>query len=432
MRNFKSRKRLVTLLLAGGIALTTASCSIKKHSNAQVFNEPIDTINTIEIEEHLPEAEVLTEGIVTMTENIVELPLDITLETEAAEVVSEPISEVMRYYQEYNLTEAHFKAATLNSAAMRLGPGTDYQKVDSFCRGTILEVLGRSDNDWYLVKKDNMYYFTIGSNITMLNQIYDGMTMNDIVPNLTTAIQPTTGLNVREDATKDSKKVGYISGNRTYKVLDHLSNGWYKIDYQGHVAYVSGKYCREVYMLDGRFYQFVYAKQDCCLYDEYGNVKRYLEKYEGGTVYNEDDEKYLVWIGDDYGYMMRSDVKIAPARVINVDLSLQEVQVIDGSELIYQTDVCTGKDSTPTDKGVYTLGSETGPTVLRGPGYESPVANFAGVNGGEGFHPLGGTVFGDVDYYHNHGSHGCYRLNPETYEVFFEVTKSGDTVITHK
>ena len=425
MKNFKSRKRLITLLLAGGITLTTltAGSIIKGCTEKPTV---VTSANASELEEFF------TQGTVTFTENIVDLASEVTLTTQAAEVISEPVSELMSYYQLYDLENVHFKAATLNSSAVRTGPDKKYDKVDTFCRGTIVEVLGKSSNGWYLIEKNGKYYFTIGSNITMLNQMYDGMTLNDIVPNFTTAIQPTTGLNVRQKATKDSKKIGFISGNRTYKVLEHLNNGWYKIDYQGHEAYVSGQYCREVYMLDGRFYQFVYAKHDCCLYDEYGNVKRYLEKLEGGTVYNEDDEKYLVWIGDDYGYMMRSDVKIAPSRVINVDLSLQEVQVIDGSDLLLQIDTCTGKDSTPTDKGVYTLGSETGPTVLRGPGYECPVANFASVNGGEGFHPLGDTVFGDVDYYHRNGSHGCYRLNPDNYQEFFDVTKAGDTVITHK
>lgn len=424
MKNFKSRKRLITLLLAGSITLTTAACTIIKNTPAKPVS--VTYAEAMELEDKLPE------GIVTFTENIVDLPTEVVLETQEAEVISEPISDVMRYYQDFNLGEAHFKAATLNSANVRKGPGTNYDIVDTLCRGTILEVLGKANNDWYLVSNNGQLYFTIGSNIACLNQIYDGMTINDIVPNLVVGIQPTTGLNVRSQATQDSKKVGYISGLRTYEVLQETDNGWYKINYQGREAYVCGKYCREVYMLGGSFYQYVYAKQDCCLYDEYGNVKRYLEKWEGGPVYNEDGEKYLVWVGDDYGYMMRSDVKIAPGRVIDVDLSLQQTTVYDGSEFLLQIDTCTGKDSTPTDKGIYTLGAETGPRTLNGPGYSCPVENFAQVNGGEGFHPLGGTTYGDVDYYHNHGSHGCYRLPPERYQEFFEVTKAGDTVITHK
>jgi len=429
MKNFKMNKRLLTLLLAGTITLTTTACSMKKDTPVKT-----DVVTPVESEIVVNE-QFPIEGVVTVTENIIDLPEETTLDTQEAIVVSEPISDVMETYayDGFILNNCHAKAATLHKSNVRKGPGTDYEIVDSLYRGAIVEVLGKTSDGWCLISFNGQEYFTIESNLTMLNYLYDGMTMHDIVPNLTIGIQPTTELNVREEAKKDSKKLGLISGSRTYKVIDHLDNGWYEIEYHGRTAYVSGDYCKEVYMLGGRFYQYVYATHDCYLYDENGVPKDVLEKYEGGTVYNENDEYYLVWLGDRYGYMRREDVKIAPGRVIDVDMSLQEVTVIDGSDVLFVGDTITGKDSTPTDKGVYTLGAETGPTVLRGPGYESPVDNFAQVNGGEGFHPYGkASDYGDVDFYHLHGSHGCYRLNPAYYEDFFGATKKGDTVVTHK
>ena len=441
MKNFRMNKKLASILLAGGVAVTSLACTFApKGSNRN--NAPI-VVNT-SMADSIPAEEIVVgeilvnqEGMivepnVTLTENVIDLPEQVTLASMGGIVVSDPIADIMREYEAYGIGEVHAKAAFLHDSNVRTGPDTSFKKVQSFGTGIIAEVLGRTANDWYLIKVNGQTYFTIGSNIAILNYISDGMTMEDIVPNLALAIQPTTNLNVRQEPKKDSRKLGLISGRRTYRVLEHLSNGWYKIDYQGRIAYVSGDYCRETYILDGRFYQYVSAKHDCCLYDEYGNVKRYLEKLEGGPVYNENSDSYLIWIGDEWGFVKREDVKIIRGRVIDVDESLQHTTVYEGSNMLLQIDTCTGKDSTPTDKGIFSLGSETGPTVLRGPGYECPVANFAKVNGGEGFHPLGGTTYGDVEYYHKHGSHGCYRLPEDRYEEFFENTEPGDTVIFHK
>ena len=264
MKNFRMSKRLLTLLLAGGITVTSLACAISSRGNKQ--NTP-PVMTSISYASELPsEAPVAGEisvekaleiidpiGKVTLTENTIDMPSDVTLSTQEAVVTSEPISEVMRYYQEFSLSDCHAKAATLNSSVLRSGPGTDYPKVDVLYRGAIVEVLGRSNNDWYLISFNGNMYFTIGTNITLINYLYDDQTLQDIVPNLTLAIQPTTKLNVRQEPKKDSLKLGLISGKRTYKVLDYLDNGWYKIDYQGKEAYVKGQYCRETYILDGRF-----------------------------------------------------------------------------------------------------------------------------------------------------------------------------------
>jgi uncharacterized protein YgiM (DUF1202 family) len=437
MKNFRMSKKLLSILLAGGIAVTSLACTLipkgsKNNVPISVTTSVADALPTdapIAGEILVNEEGNIVEPNVTLTENIIDLPEQVALSSMEGIVVSDPIADIMREYEAYGLNEVHAKAAFLHDSNVRTGPDTTFKKVQSFGRGIIVEVLGRTANDWYLIKVSGETYFTIGSNIAILNYISDGMTMEDIVPNLALAIQPTTELNVRQEPRRDSYKLGLISGTRTYKVLDHLSNGWYKIDYQGTVAYVSGDYCRETYILDGSFYQYVSATHDCCLYDEYGNVKRYLERYEGGPVYNENSDSYLIWIGDEWGYIRRNDVTILRGRIIDVDLSLQEVTVYNGSEKLVQMDGCTGAAATPTDKGIHKLRGETGPTVLKGPGYSTPVDNFAGFNGGEGFHPLKCNNFGDVN---GAASHGCVRLRPDRYTEFFDVTYSGDTVVVHK
>ncbi len=422
MKNIRYSKRLLTIFLAGAISLTTTACTMKKNDSTK-YVSPVEAESVVLDDKN-------KEGIITLTDNVIDMLEDVSLDTQEAIVVSEPINEVMQMYA-YDgsiLYDYHCKAATLHESNVRIGPGTEYEKITSLCRGTILEVIGKTASGWCLVRNNGQEYYTIESNITMLNYLYDGMTMEDMVPNLALAIQPTTNLNVRQEPRKDSTKLGLISGNRTYKVLDH-SNGWYKIDYQGMVAYVKDDYCRETYILDGRFYQYVSATHDCILYDENGNPKRYLEKYEGGPVYNENSESYLIWVGDEWGYVRREDVRILHGRIIDVDDSLQQVTVYNGSEMIVQMDGCTGKASTPTDRGIHTLRAETGPTVLEGPGYSCPVENFAGFNGGEGFHPYKCNNFGDVN---GAASHGCVRLRPDRYTEFFDATFEGDTVVVHK
>ena len=84
------------------------------------------------------------------------------------------------------------------------------------------------------------YYFEVVLSATVVDdETYD--------PNVTvtelsgTRYVNTETLNVRDSWSSSSTKVGTLSYGAAVTVTGKCSNGWVRIQYEGHVAYVSGK-----------------------------------------------------------------------------------------------------------------------------------------------------------------------------------------------
>ena len=66
-------------------------------------------------------------------------------------------------------------------------------------------------------------------------------TLNIEVKAATGGVVTGNGVNVRAGASKDSEKIGSLSGNEEVTILEE-ENGWYKIEYKGGTGYVSADY----------------------------------------------------------------------------------------------------------------------------------------------------------------------------------------------
>lgn len=377
-----------------------------------------------------------TSGTITFTENIVNLSKDVSLINNYGYILEGNVNDIKAFNQDFQIVGICGRAVTLTELNIRKGPGTSYDKLETMRNGTTVSIYGRTSDNWYLINYNGIVGFVSGDYIQLLDVNYDDANnvIYSVIPQAELAIEPTTVLNVRDGNSTDYNKIGQISGNRKYKVIEKCSNGWYHIDYNGKDGYVSGDYVNETYMLFGDFYRFVYLQNDTYLYDGDGFQKRVVSKYEGGKVYSEDETRYLVSLGDDYGYINKSDCKVIDGKVINIDLSLQQLEIISDGKVILTTDIVSGKDSTPSDEGLFTINMIKKQTYLVGPGYRTYVNYFGPYNGGEGIHDAEWQHghFGDVDYYHTGGSHGCINMPPEiTPEVFDNVDK-GTLVLVHK
>ena len=88
------------------------------------------------------------------------------------------------------------------------------------------------------------YYFEVVLSATVVDD-------EDYDPNVTVAdfsatrYVNTETLNVRDSWSSSSTKVGTLSYGAAVTVTGKCSNGWVRIQYEGHVAYVSGKYLAE-------------------------------------------------------------------------------------------------------------------------------------------------------------------------------------------
>ena len=60
-------------------------------------------------------------------------------------------------------------------------------------------------------------------------------------------VNSTTGLYVRESATTSSRAIASLSNDEKIMIIERLSNGWYKIQYDGNgnMGYVYGSYVRQ-------------------------------------------------------------------------------------------------------------------------------------------------------------------------------------------
>lgn len=84
------------------------------------------------------------------------------------------------------------------------------------------------------------YYFEVVLSATVVDEDYDvDVTISDLSG---TRYVTASTLNVRDSWSTRSTKVGTLSYGDKVTVTGKCSNGWVRIQYEGHVAYVSGKY----------------------------------------------------------------------------------------------------------------------------------------------------------------------------------------------
>lgn len=125
---------------------------------------------------------------------------------------------------------------------------------------------------------------------------------------------------------------------------------------------------------------------------------------------------------------------------VDVDLSTQQAYYYDANgNLAWNANIVSGKPSSPTPTGLYTIKSVTGPTTLLGQmmpngkrEYESVVQHWMPFVGNMiGFHDAyWQTKFGG-DWYVEHGSHGCINLSNGDAASLRSMLSVGVIVVIH-
>ena len=123
---------------------------------------------------------------------------------------------------------------TTASLNVRKGADTSYSKIGTLAKGTKVEIVEKLSNGWYKIKYNGSYGYVSGTYVKL-----DGQASEVIATGVTTA-----NLNVRKGAGTDYAKIGYLAKGTTVEVVAKLSNGWYKIKYNGSYGYVSGVYVK--------------------------------------------------------------------------------------------------------------------------------------------------------------------------------------------
>ncbi|MGB3693650.1 MAG: L,D-transpeptidase [Spirulinaceae cyanobacterium] len=115
-------------------------------------------------------------------------------------------------------------------------------------------------------------------------------------------------------------------------------------------------------------------------------------------------------------------------RWLEIDLSDQRLFAWEGNTQVHAVIVSTGKSSTPTPTGKFTIGQKLPQQRMQGAGYSLP--NVPHVMYYSGNYAIHGT------YWHNNFgipvSHGCINLAPDQASWFYDWAALGTPVVIHE
>ena len=344
------------------------------------------------------------------------------VEKDSIQSVSFPESDVT--YQ-----QTSFNGSTTTKVNLRVGTGTDSNKIMTLDANSLVEVIALSDNGWYLVDYNNILGFVSSEYVKAIdmNEINEQMMA---LPSVYKVVQATTEVNVRSGPSTEYSVLGKLSSGHKLQMNRRLDNGWYEVERNGEIGYVCGDYVKEKYVVDGNYYQIVSMNTNANAYDRpYGNVIGTLPKYEACFIYGEVDDFFLAECEGHVGYIKKCDCTRLNNIFIIIDISDQTLRLYDGCEELLVTDVVTGKSSTPTSVGLFTISERQSPRVLKGDDYEVEVKYWLRFYKGQGVHSMNRRVFGVDANYQENGSHGCVNVPLKKMKTIYETANVGDDVL---
>ncbi len=119
-------------------------------------------------------------------------------------------------------------------------------------------------------------------------------------------------------------------------------------------------------------------------------------------------------------------------KYIDCDLASQKIFWFENSLCTLSADCVTGKASTPTPTGVYSIKNVLGRTLLKGPTWRTWVSNWAAFYGGCGLHDATWqSSFGLARWKAGYGSHGCVNLPLSVASDMKNHMSVGEPIIVH-
>ena len=189
---------------------------------------------------------------------------------------------------------------------------------------------------------------------------------------------------------------------------------------------------------------YYYLDRNANLFEDksFDSPIKLLDAYEKVFVQKANEEwAYVTTDNGLNGYMESFLLKRLPDNTfVEVDLSDQTTKLYNNHNEFYSTSNVTGKDSTPTDIGYFDIDEKSRDTYLRAwlPNgeleYETFVNYWMPYNAGEGLHdaPWQNGHFGDTNWHHSGGSHGCVNMPNDAAEYIYNNVEVGTRVLVHK
>ncbi len=346
------------------------------------------------------------------------------IEKDAIQPIS--LKESAITYEEIN--EQGFTKSCVN---MRIGCGVDYNKITTIPSGENVDILAVSNNGWYLVDYNNTLGFV---NCEYINRV-DSLKLNEQIsklPKVYKAVCALVDVNIRESASVDSLKLAVLKQGLKISMIGH-ENGWYQVQHNGQIGYISDQYVKEIYCIEGSYYKVVSMKNDALGYSApYGNVIGTIPKYEVAFIYGETDDFYLAESDGRVGFLKKMDCNTLDGKYVIIDISSQTMTLYNDLYPILTSSVVTGKNTTPTHLGLYNISSMEKDRLLVGEDYQSFVKYWMGFNGGEGLHDASWRKTFGGNIYQENGSHGCVNLPVNIAKELYNNVSIKDKVLVKK
>ena len=341
-----------------------------------------------------------------------------------------------------NITLCGGYVTALEDVRLRTGESTDYEKIGTLLGGEEAEVIGITDNNWFIVRSDDKIGYVSGEYVHYSQEKGQALVAEENIvtqPTVTDLyIYPTSNLNFRESPDKEGKKISLIDKGTPLKLLDFLNTGWFQVEYNGQIGYVSADYISfnngENYRND--IQKVIYAKSRLNLRsmpNTDSEIYYTLSRYETAEVLRTEGDWYLVRVDNRIGYINKEYTETLTGKFVVVDISAQTLTLYDGNTIILETPVVTGdKDKYDTPTGKFEIRKKDTDTYLVGPGYRTHVDYWMPFNGGIGLHDADWRSKFGGNIYVNNGSHGCVNIPPKYADDVFENVKKGTKVLVQK
>lgn len=304
------------------------------------------------------------------------------------------------------------------------------------------------ENGWYLINYQGRYAYVSDAYSTEIMIDENKINMqNDNINTVNMAKITGNNVNVRSSNSTNTNDniIGFADVTDYFRIIDKQGD-WYIVNYLGQNGYINQKYVQEkqVNEEDTLTKKMVYLTTSDYFYrDTNGTYMSILPEHQYASVIKEEHGYYKVRIDGVIGYINKRNTKDLTNTFIVSDLGRQICRVFKNNKEVYRAHIISGRQSMPTDLGVYKIGHKMRNYQLT---QDNFVEYWMQYNGNEGYHDASwqkDSYFTEVSKkaYDNymagkiltypacHGSHGCDNLKVNDAQIIYDLISVGDDVL---
>ena len=295
----------------------------------------------------------------------------------------------------------------------------------SLNKGDSLEYVKTTNDGWYQVKYHGQEAY--------VKQEYGTISLDGIINDVSYIVRANTRVRVRSEANTDSHQLGLLDDGETVKFIEKMPNGWYKVEYENQVGFVSNDYStlESTITKTNKVMKLATIFNETEMYSdkELTKIIGTLPEFELCHVYHSGEKSSLISSEYGDGYIKTDELKTIGENCVVVDVSSQLLTYFENCNPILTGSTVTGTVYTPTEIGLYSIYAKKEDTYLTGEDYQVHVDYWMAFNGGQGFHDASWRKKFGGNIYEKNGSHGCVNLEPDNARELYDKTKVGTKVL---